>query len=680
MTLSPRNDSSRFSHPTVGHPPTDSWGSTAEPLNSPQRAAAFVSLRVKLLVGFSLIFSVVFAGAFLWFYNFTTDKTISRLRADLKSTLEGAVEGVDVDELISLYQEGKPNEEGFSDDPRYLNQLEWFATVKSIEPRAWLYSFIVIGPEELEGQPPLSREAINPIPLDQYQTIWLVDLWANYPEYRDQRAAKFLYKDRRTSSISVLVKYQQRVVEEEQIYQDDWGTWLSAFAPLKNDEGQVVAILGLDIEADYVFKLQDEIRQRVLLSFVITYGILFVLIYVLSGVLTKHLTDLTRSAERIAAGNYRQSLYLARLNRSSKIREPVARHPWLMRVFSVGQGIRRYLRDEMSILAQAFEVMIDSIQTRERMIREGKAKEDKMRRDLEVARELNALKSRFVSIVSHEFRTPLTVLRTSTELLEKYGHLASDSKKQAYYQRIRAAISNMTQLLEDVLVVGQSDAGKLEFKPIAIEVETFCRNLCDDMQHSVGLDHTIQFSYEDRRSSPKMVSDEGNQVHLDPNLLRPILSNLLSNAIKYSKPKTVVSILTVLNDDNVVFEVKDQGIGIPKEDQPHLFELFHRASNVEAIRGTGLGLSIVKQCSDRHNGKISFVSQEDVGTTFTVRLPIVTPSEALTIPLDSPTPILGKHPEVNESGDGYGHTSNRPQSGVSSGAIAESAIARKPHN
>ena len=593
----------------------------------PNKTAAFVSLRVKLLIGFSFIFSIVFAGAFLWFYNFTTDKTISRLRADLKSTLEGAAEGVDVEELMALYREGERNEAGFSDDPRYINQLEWFATVKSIEPRAWLYSFVVNGPPELDGKGPLPEDELNQISIDQYETIWLVDLWAKYPEYRDERAAKFLYKDRQTSSSSVLVKYKHQVIEEESIYKDIWGTWLSAFAPLKDQDGNVVAILGLDIEADYVFKLQNEIRKRVLLSFVITYGILFILIYVLSGILTKHLTGLTRSAERISAGNYRQSLYLARLNHLGNFPKWLEKLPLSQLIIISVSRIRGYLRDEMSILAQAFEVMIDSIQTREQMIREGKAKEDKMRRDLEVARELNALKSRFVSIVSHEFRTPLTVLRTSTELLEKYGHRASESQKQSYYQRIRAAISNMTQLLEDVLVVGQSDAGKLEFKPIAIDIKEFCYTLSEDMQHSIGLDHYIQFSYEDRRAQPQELVEHPYQVYADPNLLRPIIFNLLSNAIKYSAPKTVVRIATILEDGYIMIVVTDEGIGIPDEDQPHLFELFHRASNVDAIRGTGLGLAIVKQCSDRHNGKISFTSEENVGTTFTVKLPIISPAK-----------------------------------------------------
>lgn len=648
-----------FSHHR--HPIAQSSSPAAKASNSVSNMGAeFVSLRVKLLIGFSFIFSVVFAGAFLWFYNFTTDKTITRLREDLRSTLQGAADGVDVGELMALYQEGEINGDGFSDDPRYANQLDWFATVKSIEPRAWLYSFVVNGPPELEARGPLPKEEWQQISLDQYETIWLVDLWANYPEFRDERAAKFLYKDK-TSSRSVLVKNEGRLLEEDKIYPDDWGTWLSAFAPLKDDTGKVVAILGLDIEANYVYDLQQEIRNRVLLSFVITYGILFILIYVLSGVLTKRLTDLTHSAERISAGNYAQSRHLAQLHRSHSQPEAAIRLPLAGVLLPLLDRIRQRLRDEMSILAQAFEVMIDSIQTREKMIREGKAKEDKMRRDLEVARELNALKSRFVSIVSHEFRTPLTVLRTSTELLENYGHRANDAQKQSYYQRIRAAISNMTQLLEDVLVVGKSDAGKLEFKPVPLNVQEFCRQLSGDMQHSVGLNHRIEFVYdehlEDTGQDQSVEIDTGEKesalVSLDPNLLRPILTNLLSNAIKYSDPRTTINFLASRYPRYVIFKVVDHGIGIPAEDQPHLFELFHRASNVDTIRGTGLGLSIVRQCSDRHNGQITFVSQENVGTTFTVKLPIIHTEEVtdLLVQENTESPPKLDHDNGNAAAD-----------------------------
>ena len=563
----------------------------------PTSNAQFVSLRVRLLVGFSLIFSIVFAGAFYWFYTFTTDKTISRLRADLRSTLEGAVTGVDVDELMALYEEGEPNSDRFSDDPRYRAQLDWFETVKRIEPRAWLYSFIIAPKED-------NRRAGNSAVSDgQLETIYLIDLWANYDP---SKAVGFLESDEASSRPRVAIE-TGKLIEEPNIYPDDWGTWMSAFAPLRNDEGEIVAVLGLDIEADYVFQLQDQIRNRVLMSFIVTYGILFVLIYVLSGVLTRHISELTQSAEQIAAGDYSEALSLSQQQRlSRRSRSPA----W--------EGtVREGLRDEISVLAQAFEAMIESIQQREQMIRQGKKVEDEMRLALQAERELNELKSRFVSMVSHEFRTPLTVIRTSTELLEKYGHLASEEKKQAYFQRIRAAIANMTRLLEDVLVVGKAEAGKLAFNPSAADLTRFCREIINELQHSVGINHQITL----------VVDGDLEAVSFDQELLRPVLSNLLSNAIKYSDAGSTVEVAIARQNDEVVLAVSDEGIGIPREDQSKLFQLFHRGRNVDTIRGTGLGLAIVQQCITHHQGQVSFTSEENVGTAFYVRFAANQPRE-----------------------------------------------------
>lgn len=558
-----------------------------------------------------MIFSVVFAGAFYWFYTFTTDKTISRLRDDLRSTLEGAVEGVDVEELMALYREGERNEKGFSDDPRYHNQMEWFETVKRIEPRAWLYSFVVDEPSTIRriGDSALFSSDGSPIVnLHEMETVYLVDLWSNYDP---NKAVKFLQSDA-TSSRSLQVLESGQLIEEPQIYSDEWGTWMSAFAPLRNEEGEIVAILGLDIEADYVFHLQERIRNRVLMSFIITYGILFVLIYVLSGILTRNLTELTHSAKLIAAGSYDQSLNLPKNLKATGSSDRPNLSPLLKPIHTLSDRVRRALRDEMNILAQAFESMVNSIRTREQQIREGKRIEDEIRHALQVERELNELKSNFVSIVSHEFRTPLTVLRTSVELLENYGHCATKEQKQVYFQRIRAAITNMKQLLEDVLVVGKAEAGKLDFKPTPLDITHFCREIVEEIQHGVGINHDIVFTCE------------GDFEHacLDPNLLRPILTNLLSNAVKYSEQGSQVDFVMTTNQEIVVLEVTDRGIGIPTKDQPHLFELFHRASNVATIRGTGLGLSIVQQCVTRHEGQVSFVSSEGDGTTFKVTLPL----------------------------------------------------------
>jgi signal transduction histidine kinase len=534
----------------------------------------FVSLRVKLLLGFSLIFSIVFAGAFYWFYTFTTEKTISRLRADMKSTLLGATKGINVKELLTLYAEGKPNAAGFSDDLRFRHQLAWFETVHNIEPRAWLYTYTV-------GNAKDNRRVGKPtVAPNQLEIIYLVDLWANY---NPSKSVQFL-ESGIPASITHEVIEQGAIAETPDIYTDKWGTWLSAFAPLKNASGKVVAILGVDIEANYVLKVQQEIRDKVWLSFFSTYAILFILVYILSGVLTKHLTELTHSAERIAEGNYGQTLSFA-----NKSRFP----------------------DEMNTLAQIFEVMIDSIRTREQMIREGKQAEDTIRLALQEEKELSELKSRFVSMASHEFRTPLTTIRTAIEILERFGDVASEEKKVEYFQRIRSSIQNIDHLMEDVLTIGKAEAGKLEFSPTQLNLEEFCQEILEEIQLGAGTSHNFSFT----------IQGDSQQCCLDPKLLRSILTNLLSNALKYSPKGSLVKLTLFYSDQSINFEVQDQGIGIPLEDQPQLFELFHRARNADTIRGTGLGLAIVKQCVELHQGNITFTSQENKGSTFRVELP-----------------------------------------------------------
>ncbi len=434
-----------------------------------------------------MVFSIVFAGAFYWFYTFTTEKTIARLRSDMKSTLIGAAKGIDVKELMALYTQGKPNSAGFSDDPRFRHQLAWFETVHSIEPRAWLYTYTV-------GKAIDNRRIGSPaVPPDKLEIIYLVDLWANY---KPSKSVQFL-----ESGVPGLVTHEViergTIAETPDIYTDKWGTWLSAFAPLKDSNGKTTAILGIDIEADYVHKVQQEIRDRVLVSFIATYAVLFFLVYVLSDLFTKHLIELTQSAEHIAEGNYDQALSFTHQSR---------------------------FPDEMNTLAQIFEVMADSIRTREQLIREGKQTEDEMRRALQEEKELNELKSRFVSMASHEFRTPLTTIRTAIEILERFGSIAGEDKKHEYFQRIRTAIQTINQLIEDVLVIGKADAGKLEFNPTWLNLEEFCCEIIEEIQMGVGSHHSITFTTD----------GDCQRAYLDPKLLRSILTNLLSNAVKYS--------------------------------------------------------------------------------------------------------------------------------------------------
>ena len=234
-------------------------------------------------------------------------------------------------------------------------------------------------------------------------------------------------------------------------------------------------------------------------------------------------------------------------------------------------------------------------------------------------RELSELRAGFVSLVSHEFRTPLTTIQSSAELLEYYNDRLSDEKKQNHFTRIQNAVNRMTQLLEDVLTIGQAEAGKLKFNPEPIDLVAFCGNIVENMQIIVNNKHG---SKSPQHAINFVTLCNYADAQMDKKLLEHIITNLLSNAIKYSPGGGNVQFDLVCNAESAVFRIQDTGIGIPKQDLEKLFDSFGRASNVGTIQGTGLGLAIVKKCVDLHGGKIAVESQLGVGTTFTVTLPL----------------------------------------------------------
>jgi PAS domain S-box-containing protein len=247
-----------------------------------------------------------------------------------------------------------------------------------------------------------------------------------------------------------------------------------------------------------------------------------------------------------------------------------------------------------------------------RDITERKRAEAEMIKAIEHEKELRELKSRFISMASHEFRNPMTSILSSIELLEIYGDVWTGEKKLKHYERTKAAVKRMTELLEDVLLVSKAEAGKLEFNPTPLLLKDFCTNLVEEIQLSINEKHKINFVY----------SGQCNKVCMDEKLLLHILINLLTNAIKYSPQNTTVHFGCYCEDKEVTFEVQDEGIGIPPEDQQRLFESFHRAKNVGNIPGTGLGLAIVQKSVELHGGKITLESEVGVGTTFRVTLPL----------------------------------------------------------
>jgi len=239
--------------------------------------------------------------------------------------------------------------------------------------------------------------------------------------------------------------------------------------------------------------------------------------------------------------------------------------------------------------------------------------EERIRQALEKEKEISELKSSFISMASHEFRTPLATIRSSTDLLQRYCRDFMDEKKSKHFQQIETSVTQMTQLLDDVLVIGTAEAGKLDFDPAPLDLLDFCGNIVEELQLNAGRQHTIFFTSQ----------GDCADICMDESLLRKILTNLLSNAIKYSPGSKAVFFELVCENDVVIFRIQDQGIGISLEEQKQLFEPFFRATNVGKIKGTGLGLSIVKKCVDLHGGKITVDSEVGIGTTLTVTIPLV---------------------------------------------------------
>lgn len=236
-----------------------------------------------------------------------------------------------------------------------------------------------------------------------------------------------------------------------------------------------------------------------------------------------------------------------------------------------------------------------------------------LQKALEKEQELSQLKSQFVSTVSHEFRHPLAVVRTAAELLDLHGATMFDERMKSYVRQIKTSVQQMNQLMEDVLIMGRVEAERLHFTPAPIDLQQLCRDLLEECSLNLTDSQEMIFTHADRALETQM----------DEHLLRLILANLLNNAIKYSPGGGNIHFNYSYGTDGqtVIFQVQDQGIGIPRAEQAQLFESFFRASNTQSIPGTGLGLTIVKRCVELHQGQIDITSEIGIGTTFTVVLP-----------------------------------------------------------
>jgi signal transduction histidine kinase len=226
-------------------------------------------------------------------------------------------------------------------------------------------------------------------------------------------------------------------------------------------------------------------------------------------------------------------------------------------------------------------------------------------------KELSELKSRIITTISHEYRTPLTTIASSAELLENYRHKWDDNKQLKHFHRIQSSVKHMSTLVNDVLFLNQAEFEKLQCRPAPLNLIAFLKELINERQATIGDNYHLIFT-----------SIGENELFLgDAKLLRQILTNLLDNSIKYSPGGGTVSLCLKLEEIQVTFSCLEEGIGIPLEEQQDLFSPFSRATNVDTIGGTGLGLSIVKKCVDLHDGQITVDSVVGEGTKFTITLP-----------------------------------------------------------
>jgi signal transduction histidine kinase len=282
--------------------------------------------------------------------------------------------------------------------------------------------------------------------------------------------------------------------------------------------------------------------------------------------------------------------------------------------------------DELGALSASFDEMVARVEARDAELRSTNAglehrvteRTAELRAALEREKELGEMKSNFVSLVSHEFRTPLGVIMSATEVLQRYFERLATEKRARHLEMIFRSTKMLASLIEEVLLLSKVEAGRLQFTPEPVDVQSLCRHLVDEVQSATDAACPMECVTEGDLTGA--VSDEG--------LLRHIFTNLLTNACKYSEPGSPVEFHVRRDRREAIFTVRDRGIGIPEEDQDRIFQSFTRARNVGERPGTGLGLVIVRHCVELHGGRLHFESAVGRGTVVTIALPIFQESPA----------------------------------------------------
>jgi PAS domain S-box-containing protein len=275
------------------------------------------------------------------------------------------------------------------------------------------------------------------------------------------------------------------------------------------------------------------------------------------------------------------------------------------------QADLKAINDEINKLNENLEELVN-IRTSElkSTLNELEASKEELTLSLEKEKEVNDLKSRFVSMASHEFRTPLSTILSSVSLLAKYSTTEDQPKRDKHIDRIKSSVKSLTDILNEFLSLGKIEEGKVSVNPENFDLNEFINSIINEMNVLLKAEQAIHYNHT---GTPITYSDS--------HLLQHVIVNLLSNAIKFSPEKSVIRIESSITNNKTMLKISDEGIGIPKQDQVHLFERFFRATNVTNIQGTGLGLHIVGRYIDLLNGTIEYKSELEKGSTFTIQFP-----------------------------------------------------------
>lgn len=288
---------------------------------SKKKQVAFVSLGVKMLITFTLLFGVIFGGVYYWFYSYASDAAMNRLKDDLNTLLIGVSSQIDGDEFAALNAEGEPRDDGYTDDERYWNEARFLYQMRQIDPRARFYTYTA-GDEANEVRYIGSSGAL----LDPPAGVQFKQDYAFAP-----------------SDAEVILAGLDKTTFYLTIYDDEFGSWISGYTPIKNSAGDSVGALGIDIRAEYVLEVQKDVRDAMIPAAGGTSLLLVIMVYIFSKILTRPVTALTRIAERIGEGDYEQNLS------------------------SLG-GSR--FSDEINTLAQVFEIMVSKVYQREQKLKQ----------------------------------------------------------------------------------------------------------------------------------------------------------------------------------------------------------------------------------------------------------------------------------------------------------------------